>query len=1249
MIKKRRLYNQPTESVDTQQNNNPTASQTEEDEPALYQLSAEVLDKNDRNYECVRRLNEQIHKADVRNIALTGAYGAGKTTILETLINKFTDNEYIRLSLANFNITGEDDDEKNFIKSKKEEKLNRLLEYSIIQQLIYHEDHKTLPESRFKRIKAISPKRVKYIARSVLIFFCCLFVIFPPSFFQSTSIYNFLTVPHTVKLIIDFACGIVVLLMLFKFVLGVIRTWQSSQLSKITIKGMEVGFINKETHSILNKHIDEILYFFESTKYNVVIIEDLDRFKTPLIFAKLKEINALVNSYKPIRDSKRKVAFVYAIKDDLFIDKTLRTKFFDVIVPVIPIVDPSNAGSKLKNLLSVKVPSDALQIDDSVFKDLGRFVAEMRLLKTIVNDYLIYRKILSGKLHPANLLAMMAYKNFYPQDFIALSHQKGLLFSVLDNKQVFTKKLRDKIDEQIKQLKQQITEIEAQKVSSLKELKDLYIYRILYHHNNLTHFVDTDGKAKALSDVYNDEDLFRRLAFGEIDQYKYPQYGTYYSQKFTKTFSSIQAEVDPKHTYAERVELWNRRENGEISRLNQRIQQLEGEKLELPYRPIAEFFVEEIKPDINDFVHSNKKGKKGKKGGSEERLLLYVLQSGLIDSNYYDYISFFHEGLLSSSDNEFLMNITSKRNTPFAHPLHKHGALIEEIPLPTFKCSYILNFSLLNFLCNNSQKYVSQLAYIFEQLKNADDNKIAFVKEFVTTNDAAGKFLKLFSKNWNGLWPFIEDNLAEDAETFAYLFVKHLSVEEMKGINTGQRFKLFLDRNFELFGVWETQIDPKTLIEVIDKLDIIFNSIDSTRVSKELFQKIDAGAHYAITNDNIKAILKFHDKIDLLEKIDRAHYSSVLESGIKSLNDYINLHLEHYTDKVLILTETSKEENEDALIKIINSDSILDAPKKKYLLNQSGWINGLEAVDPNHQNLAFESRIIFPTWANVMKYYGKRFADNNPEPLSDSLFAYFTYETVYSKLTNDKIYTQSDNTKAITALFAEISSELNLKDVCYISLLKSFDKEELPANMDLSSYSQAKINFLIYSGLMPYSDHYLGQLKGRFEGLVPTYLTIHKDEYLENAGNVSLDSTQYFTLLSSEAFSPDEKITIAENISSSELDEDSELATLICQVITKGSFKLDEDFLKEIVGLCEDNPLKAAVVFKYLTSVDYDEDVVSEYLNLLSEDYQKIAIRGKKPRISIESNMVLLDYLKTNGYLKNVIPHDNHITVVTRD
>ena len=60
---------------------------------------------------------------------------------------------------------------------------------------------------------------------------------------------------------------------------------------------------NSETaaETVFNKNMDEIVYFFEETKYRIVFFEDLDRLEDPSIFIHLRELNTLLNNYDGIK------------------------------------------------------------------------------------------------------------------------------------------------------------------------------------------------------------------------------------------------------------------------------------------------------------------------------------------------------------------------------------------------------------------------------------------------------------------------------------------------------------------------------------------------------------------------------------------------------------------------------------------------------------------------------------------------------------------------------------------------------------------------------------------------------------------------------------------------------------------------------------------------------------------------------------------------------------------------------------
>ena len=62
------------------------------------------------------------------------------------------------------------------------------------------------------------------------------------------------------------------------------------------------------------------------------------------IFQKLRELNTLINSSNQVKQS---VKFIFAIKDDFFSDYEERTKFFDYIVPIIPISSNANSNETI--------------------------------------------------------------------------------------------------------------------------------------------------------------------------------------------------------------------------------------------------------------------------------------------------------------------------------------------------------------------------------------------------------------------------------------------------------------------------------------------------------------------------------------------------------------------------------------------------------------------------------------------------------------------------------------------------------------------------------------------------------------------------------------------------------------------------------------------------------------------------------------------------------------------------------------
>ena len=63
------------------------------------------------------------------------------------------------------------------------------------------------------------------------------------------------------------------------------------------VSDYELSFNKDEKISVFNRYLDELVYLFQTTGYEIVVLEDLDRFRNTSIFTKLRELNQLLNKY----------------------------------------------------------------------------------------------------------------------------------------------------------------------------------------------------------------------------------------------------------------------------------------------------------------------------------------------------------------------------------------------------------------------------------------------------------------------------------------------------------------------------------------------------------------------------------------------------------------------------------------------------------------------------------------------------------------------------------------------------------------------------------------------------------------------------------------------------------------------------------------------------------------------------------------------------------------------------------------
>ena len=608
----------------------------------LQPLVPKILTDKDSSFSTVEELNEVLHAAiengEIKNIALTGPFGSGKSSILQTLRKKFSDFQYLPISLATLL---EHEDNKNKDKSnptdEEVELLNRKIEYSILQQLIYREKASTVPNSRIRRIIHISEYELKKLSISCVLFILSILIAFEPSWFIVDSIYNFLNFGFW-NIIPDTIAVTYILYILFIIFRYIIKSYSNSKLNKLNLKDGEIEL--KEENSIFNKHLDEILYFFQVTKYNVVIIEDLDRFGTSKIFLKLRELNQLINESKFVG---RNIVFLYAVKDDIFINEE-RTKFFDYITTVIPVINPSNSKDKLKEALKERGINEN-EIKDGDLADMAFFIQDMRILINIANEFSQYRQKLllnSQKLNMTKMLAMIVYKNYFPKDFAQLHRREGKIYTCIKSKSLFVKGAMDFLIKREEELENEYQLYLQNKHLKESELRQLYMDEI---HNqikpSLANICVKDGY-HSLNEIANNRELFNELL-----KLSHVSYTYYYYNNDTRTSSD-----NINHDKIEKSLDFNRRMtalNSSEHTYSQKKAQLQKERLKIQSLTLK-ILIGKYKQGESDTY---------KNIGLTEMMDVFI-RRGFIDEEYYDYISYFYKGMISLSDRDLLLSI--KRN-----------------------------------------------------------------------------------------------------------------------------------------------------------------------------------------------------------------------------------------------------------------------------------------------------------------------------------------------------------------------------------------------------------------------------------------------------------------------------------------------------------------------------------------------------------------------------------------------------------
>ena len=585
------------------------------------------------------------------NIAVAGNYGVGKSSVINTAEKKldrwwrfWRRHRFIRISLASL-LTKENKQAKEQQMTLPEGNMDAVtdaqIEYSILQQILYHDKPQTTPKSRIRRIHKTVWYKPWIIAFLSLVSLASLAFIFKPSWASAYT--TFEETRECVLALLKWG-PLVVLGIVFIILFRYLGRHYSFAVDKVGYKDVEMKL--KEEISVFNAYLDEIVYFFESTKYDVVVFEDLDRFANKeIIFYKLRELNTILNNSKSI---KQKVNFVYAVLDDLF-DATERVKFFDYIVTVIPVINSLNSYEKLKEAIR---PAETFEkLGRTELWNLCDYLQDMRLLLNIVNEFNQFILLLDSNVMSEKVLfGLIVYKNYVPDDFAKMYNKAGVVANVLEDTTEHRKKiiagyndeiavLRAKIQEEKVNLTQKQIALRKLYLDKAKELTSYSSYDLRVRYNGIDYQFDAVAASPS---------LFQKVKDGSANTFRFNNSNSTPIPTFKGVDANLVGINGFDATMAQHEEETKRR----IGELEISIMSLSQRIADLPVT------VEGIYQTDSVFLDEKLKAL----GNLEKaQLVKFLILNGYLDRHYQYYLSYFYPNALSREDLSWMKSLNDSR------------------------------------------------------------------------------------------------------------------------------------------------------------------------------------------------------------------------------------------------------------------------------------------------------------------------------------------------------------------------------------------------------------------------------------------------------------------------------------------------------------------------------------------------------------------------------------------------------------
>lgn len=994
--------------------------------------------------------------SDVKNVAISGAYSAGKSSVLASYKKKHGELRFLHISLAHFKSTDQ--------KSNAEVK-ESTLEGKILNQLIHQIPSEKIPQTNFRVKKTVSSKSIVTSTICAVLFLISIIHLLFFSVWKNyvsflpVSLIKSILMPstHPYALIVD---GIIILVLLSLSVYKLIRIQREKNIfRKLNIKGNEIEIFEKSDDSYFDKYLNEVLYLFENSDADVIVFEDMDRFNTNGIFERLREVNTLAN-IQLNKENEKVLRFFYLLRDDIF-DSKDRTKFFDYIIPVVPVVDSSNSYDQF--ISQLKSDGAFERFDKSFLQGLSLYIDDMRLLKNIYNEFVIYYNRLNiTELDCNKMLAIIAYKNLFPRDFADLQLNQGFVYTLFSKKDKYIESEVSKTKREIEEIRSKISSYKAEHLISMRELNVVFADKYLSGY-------DLHLRRQ------NDHDL--------------------------SEFVTNHLTGNAKDEYLLRRQMLKEKLDGNSDKLSQEILRLEQDIVELNDKHLHQIITRENIDSVFSISSTNEIGITTNfndiKGSEYFDLLKYIIRNGYIDESYADYMTYFYENSLSRVDKTFLRSVTDKKAKEYTYKLKNPQLVVSRLRAVDFGQEETLNFDLLTYLLKSSrQDYIERF---IDQLKQT--NNFDFVGAYFDLTDKLSNYIKHLNIGWPEMFSIaLSERSLTEAQIRKYsIFSLYYSDDDIiKLINKNNCLSDYISEAYDYLTIDNPNIDR--LIHCFMLLDVRFKGFDYDKIHKELFYAVYQKSLYVITDENLsliqKEILNEKNEDTLLHK----NYSLLCLHSESALTKYVNHNINEYFDVMLKMSSGIICDDENVAVVVLNSSDLTTEHKQAYIHSLETKITSIKAIkDSSLWAALLDANIVQYSEYNIMDCF-------NAVKLNSSVVSYINHCDIdldFSKTEYD------ENTKG--ALFDSVIACSDIGNSKYAQILSSLNF--VYDDFDISGISGDKIAILIDTKIIRMTTDNLSFIRNNYPDQKFHFIRINMKEYVDTVSKTLFSQNELVEIL----------------------------------------------------------------------------------------------------------------------------------------